>query len=497
MKRAMTALTIRRRTLLVAAAMALTGCAAGPDFERPAAPEGARYQAGTGPRDTVAALGERQHFDTDATLPADWWRQFGSPALDRLVEQALAHSPTADAARAALLESEDDLRAGLGLFYPSMAIEGAAARERSSPALQGQTASHGSVFKLLTLSGSVSYTIDLFGHDRRVVEGFVARRDEADQRRRAAYLSLSANVVTTALARAAYAEQLQLEEDLLALQERQLALDETQVRAGIAGFAVAAQQAMVVDATSAEVAALRQRQSQSAHLLAALVGCSPGELPPNDIRLAALHLPTQLPLVLPSGLVRWRPDILVAEAQLHQASAAIGVATADLYPHISLTGSYGGASDRFGSLSQANGRFWSVGPNVSLPVFAGGSLVAARDAALEAYRQALDQYRQTVLNAFAQVADSLDALGHDARQLQADGDAARLAADQLALLRANEGAGLVAGTDVLAADIALHQAEVVRLGALAQRQQDTVALFAAVGGGWQVDPAARSGGGAP
>jgi NodT family efflux transporter outer membrane factor (OMF) lipoprotein len=187
---------------------------------------------------------------------------------------------------------------------------------------------------------------------------------------------------------------------------------------------------------------------------------------------------------LPSALVRQRPDILAAEAQLHAASVEIGVATAAMYPSFSLSAVYGTAGSSLGNLGGAAGRFWSIGPSLTAPLFHGGSLRAERDAAVDAFEAQQASYRQTVLSAFSQVADALKALEHDAQALQAQSDAKRAAADALALLQANHRAGLVAYVDVLVADIQLHAASIGWLQAVAQRQQDTVALFVALGGGW-------------
>ena len=187
---------------------------------------------------------------------------------------------------------------------------------------------------------------------------------------------------------------------------------------------------------------------------------------------------------LPSDLVRQRPDILSAEAQLHVASANIGVATAAMFPSFSLSGTYGAAGSSLGNLSAGSGRFWSIGPSATIPLFQGGSLWYGRKAAIDAYQQSQANYRQTVLGAFAQVADSLKALEHDAEALQAQVEAQRAAGEALNLLQANYRAGLVAYLDVLAADVQFHEATIAYLQAVAQRHQDTVALFVALGGGW-------------
>jgi NodT family efflux transporter outer membrane factor (OMF) lipoprotein len=239
----------------------------------------------------------------------------------------------------------------------------------------------------------------------------------------------------------------------------------------------------LIAANQALLAPLEQNISQAEHLLATLEGVLPSEAGLPGVDLGGLSLPADLPLSLPSDLVNQRPDILSAEAQMHVASANIGIATAAMFPSFSLSGSYGGASTTLANLSAVS-KFWSIGPTATTPVFQGNSLWYVRRAAIDAYQQSQANYRQTVLGAFEQVADSLRALEHDAQGLQAQVEAKRAAGEALNLLQANYRAGLVAYLDVLTADVQFHEATVAYLQAVAQRHQDTVALFVALGGGW-------------
>jgi NodT family efflux transporter outer membrane factor (OMF) lipoprotein len=314
---------------------------------------------------------------------------------------------------------------------------------------------------------------------------------------RAAYLALSANVVDTVIARAAYAAEIRATAQLIELQNQQLRLAEAQVHAGAAPYSNVLAIRSLIAADQALLAPLRQRVSQSEHLLAALEGTIPSKADLPEIDLASLFLPVELPVSLPSDLVRQRPDILSAEAQLHAASAGIGVATAAMFPSFSLSGAYGAAGPNLGRLSAASARFWSIGPSATIPVFQGGTLWYGRKAAIDAFQQSQAGYRQAVLVAFEQVADSLNALEHDAEALQAQVDARRDAAEALSLLQANYRAGLVAFSEVLAADVQFHDETIAYLQAVAQRHQDTVALFAALGGGWWNGRSPADEGGAP
>ncbi len=465
----------------------LSACAVGPDFVRPVPAETDRYTRGAQPAATLAADGLTQRFTADTALPADWWRLFGSPPLDAVVRKAIANNPTLQAAEASLRQSQDNLRAGYGVFYPRADAEFGAARERTAPLQQGLPTKN-AIFDLVTLSGTVSYVFDVFGGERRTLEGLRAQTDFQFFESRAAYLTLSANVVDACIARAAYATQSSATEQLIELEQEQLRLTEVQVSAGTAAYSDVLGLRSLLAANQALLAPLRQKTSQAEDLLATLEGVVPAKVALPDIDLFGLVLPANLPVSLPSDLVRQRPDILSAEAQLHVASAHIGVATAAMFPSFSLSGTYGAAGSNFGNLSAASGRFWSIGPSASIPLFQGGTLWFGRKAALDAYQVAQANYRRVVLAAFAQVADSLTALEHDAEALQAQVEGRRAAGEALGLLQVNYRAGLVAYPGVLAADVQFHEATIAYLQAVAQRHQDTVALFVALGGGWWNKP---------
>jgi len=477
-------------------AASLGACALGPDFVRPVAPAADRYLQEPADSGTVSANGIAQRFATGADVPADWWALFKSPPLDAAVKQALDHSPTLEAAQASLRQSEDNLRAGDGLLYPQVDASLGAERAHGA-AIQRSPAATGSVVDVVTLAGTISYTIDVFGGERRTVEGLRAQVDNQRYLAKAAYLALSGNVVDACIARAAYLAQIAATRELIALEREQLQAVEAQVRAGTSAYASVLSQRGLIAASEASLAPLEQKASQAAHLLALLEGAAPADVAPPDVELASLSLPADLPLSLPSELVRQRPDILSAEAQLHVASANIGVATAAMFPSFSLDATFGNANSGVRNLLAAGTGFWSLAPSILAPIFHGGTLRAQRQAAVDAYDVQRADYRQTVLAAFAQVADALKALEHDAQGLRAQDEATRETAEALAMLRANYQAGLVAYVDVLAADVLYHQAVIARLQAIGLRHQDTVALFVALGGGWRSAPASAVAGNTP
>jgi NodT family efflux transporter outer membrane factor (OMF) lipoprotein len=469
------------KRIAIAGCLLLSACAAGPDFERPQAPGLAQYAATADA--TAAAQGIAQRFLPQEEVDAQWWRLFGSPALNEAVAQALAGNASLQAAQANLRASEANLRAGQGVFAPSVDLGFSAVRERASPLRLGINAVSG-IFNLYTLSASVGYALDLSGGQRRSVEALGAQRDYSAQLRQATYLALTGNVVNTLIARAAYAAQIAATEELIARQREQLQIARAQADGGTAPYSSALAIAGQLAASRASLASLRQKADAAAHLFASLCGAAPAERSAPVLALDALVLPADLPLSLPSQLVRQRPDILQAEALLHVASANIGVATAALLPSVNLSGSFGWNNTTLGGLTDANAKFWSIGPAVGMPVFHGGTLIHRREAATEAFEKAQADYRQTVINAFAQVADVLSALEHDAQALAAQNDALDDAREALKLVQANYRAGLVGYVDVLIANAQLQQSQINRIAALAQRFQDTTALYLALGGGW-------------
>ena len=469
--------------LCVATFLSMFGCAVGPDFVRPQPPPVDRYTHGTEPSATVAAEGGAQHFETGANVPADWWRQFNSPKLDTVIQGVLADNYSLQAAQASLRESQDILRAGYGVFYPQIDVNLGGARQRYSPERVGQNLPS-SIFNLFTLSATVSYALDIFGGERRAVESLKAQVDFQRYSVLATYLTLTGNAVNTVIARAGYQAEIEATEEIIKAQQEQVGIAEAQVQAGTVPYSNLLALESQLAAYQATLPALHQKLNQTDHLLAVLSGRTPAEWETPEVALADLVLPAHLPRTLPSELVRQRPDILAAEAQLHASSANIGVATAALFPSFSLNGSYGVNSNTTEKLFTSNSKFWSVGADITAPLFHGGSLSSQRQAAIEANRQSLANYRQTVLAAFAQVADSLRALEHDAETMQAQSRSLIAADEALKLMQVNYAAGVASYLQVLVANGQYYQAKIGYLQGVAQRYQDTVALFVALGGGW-------------
>ncbi len=476
---------------MVAGALAcvLCGCAVGPNFHRPATPETDHYVYRGDPTATVSAQGASQRFISGARVAADWWRLFNSERLNALIAAALTANPGLAAAQASLHESQDNLRSGYGIFYPHLGAAASATRERNAPVTIGLNDEPSSVFNLFTLSGSVSYALDLFGGERRLVEGLGAQVDLQRANEQATYLALLSNIVNTVVARAAYRTEVEDTRQLIELQREQVRLARVQVQSGTQPYSTVLSLQSQLASYEASVPQLEQKVAQTEDLLATLVGQLPAGFATPDIRLTDLSLPRDLPVSLPADLVRQRPDILAAEATAHAASANIGVATAAMLPSVTLNAAYSANSTSTNQLFASQGRAWSVGGSIAQPLFEGGALWFKRKAAIDDYQQAMALYRQTVLAAFQQVADTLRALDHDAAALVAEDAALQESGQALHLVQTNYAAGLSTYLDVLNADMQYHQAQIADVEAIATRYQDTIALYVALGGGWWNVPA--------
>ncbi len=477
-----------RFALLVSVGSILCGCAVGPDFVRPQAPRVERYTEQPLGQQTVAAAGPAgaaQHFALGQDIPGEWWTLFRSPALDQLMRQALTNSPTLAAAQATLRQAEENMRAQEGsLLYPSIDAKLGVTRQRFSAAAFGFSSSQPNTFNLYNASVSVSYSINLSGGFLRALEGLQAQVDYQKYQIEAAYLTLTANIVTSAVKEAALRAQLEATREILKIQEQQLAVVEKQLAVGGVSQADVLAQRTQVAQTRAGVPPLEKGLAQTRNLLAVYAGKLPGEGGLPVFELASLHLPQDLPVSLPSELARRRPDIRAAEELLHQASALVGVATANLYPTLTLTGGYGQQGNQLAGLFSGPATIASVGGALLQPLFHGGQLTAQRRAAVAAYDAAAAQYRATVLQAFQNVADTLLALQSDAEANQAQADAEALAHDTLEVSRKQFEAGGVGYLSLLNAQRQYQQARANAVQAAAARYADTAALFQALGGGW-------------
>lgn len=465
----------------------LSGCAVGPNFKTPDLPAAAtsnQYTPTPMPAQTESAptaAGAAQQFALGQDIPALWWSLFRSPELDQLVRASLAQSPTMAAAEAALRQAQQNYKADVGsLAYPSVSAQLGATREKVSDfQIPG-----GGVYNLYNASVNVAYTPDVFGGTRRTLENAQANVDYQRFQLEAAYLSLTANVVTTAIREASLRAQLKATHEVYDALNKQLGLIEKQFEFGAIPKATLLTQRNQVAQIAATIPPLEKSLAQTRHQLSVLAGKLPSEAGIPEFQLESLQLPEQLPVSLPSALVRQRPDIRASEEQLHAASALVGVATANQYPQFNLSGSYGSSSLTPHDLLESSNVIWSLVAGVTQPIFNGGALTARRRAAEAAYDAAAAQYRQTLLTAFQNVADSLRALDADASTLKAQAEAEATASESLALATSQYKLGATSYLVLLDAQRTYQQSHIDLVQAQAARYADTAALFQALGGGW-------------
>ncbi len=481
---------LRIAAAATAVGLALTGCAVGPDFRAPEAPSAKEYTTSELVRPETAAVpvagGAAQRLVPGQEIPAQWWTLFHSAALEQLVRQALVDNPTLAAAQATLRQAQESLRAVVGsALFPRLDAKASLSRQKISGAAFGQPDTVFSPFTLYNASVNVSYALDLFGGARRELEVLRSQVDFQRFQLEGAYLALTSNIVTAVVKEASLRAQIKATKDILSAQEKQLEVVEKQFRLGAVALPDVLAQRTQLAQTRAAVLPLEKELAQGRHQLATLTGRLAGEalaLPEFD--LDGLQLPEELPLSLPSSLTRQRPDVRAAEELLHAASAQVGVATANLYPQLTLTGSYGSEAARLNTLFTGSTAVWSLGAGLLQPLFHGGELTAKRRAAVAAYDQAAAQYRATVLLAFQNVADVLWALDADAGILAAQADAEKAARDSFDLTQKQFQLGAVSYLSLLNAERQHQQARIGLIQAQAMRFADTAALFQALGGGW-------------
>ncbi|QBJ77094.1 efflux transporter outer membrane subunit [Aquitalea sp. USM4] len=480
-------LIAQRALLPLLLGLGLSGCTLTPPARAPQMVDSQMQNYGSKLADQQTAAsptgignsGISQHLAYGQQLPAEWWQLFRSPALDKLVREALQNNPSLGAARAALKQAEENYNAAAGsLQYPS--VSGQLGGSRQHQLLSGSTPS---TYNVLTAGLNVSYSLDLFGANRQQLLGLMAATDYQRYQLEATYQTLIFNVVTTAIQEASQRAQLQATQEMLAASEQQLRIVEKQAALGGVARSSVLSQATLVAQTRAQLSPLEKALDLTRHQLAVYVGKFPSEQGLPEFTLDSLQLPAELPVSLPSELVRQRPDIRASEALLQQAGAAVGVATANQYPQINLTGSF--TRERlFVGPATTGLSLWSIGAGVTQSLFDGGSLRAKKRAADAAFEQAQAQYRDTVLKGFQNVADSLRAVSADASTLQAQTEAEARARETLQLTEKRFRLGAVSQLALLDAQRTWQQARISLISASASRHADSAALFLALGGGW-------------
>jgi NodT family efflux transporter outer membrane factor (OMF) lipoprotein len=475
---------------------ALGGCAVGPDFHRPSPPETDQYtaqplaEASAQTTPAQAPLGSpadaaiaQQVFIPGQNPAQNWWHGFGSSEIDALIEQALKANPTVQAAEATLRQARENVAAQRGAFYPDLQAAGSASKNRNAVQVLSPTlASGAAIFELYTPQLTVSFVPDLFGANRRQVESLQALQEASRYEYDAAYLTLVTNVLSAAIQEAGLRAQIQATEQVITLERESLEVARRELDLG----AIAEADVLAQDAALAQIEAtlppLRKSFDQQHDQLAVLTGQLPGNAPPSRLELDELTLPIEIPIGVPSQLVDRRPDVRAAEAQLHAASAEVGVAIANMLPQITLSGAIGNVASQTGELFSNFSEFWTFGASLSQTLFQGGTLYHRERAARAGLDIAGAQYRLAVLTAFQDVADALRALAADGDSVRTEERAYALSQASLAIVRQQYGLGAVSYLALLNAEQSFQQAVVGRAQARMNRYVDTAALYLALGG---------------
>jgi NodT family efflux transporter outer membrane factor (OMF) lipoprotein len=479
---------IRRNTsravcaVLSLAAAGLSGCVVGPNFTRPAA---------VGQKGYAMAGDEAAPMDIALGAPVaagPWWRVFASPQLDRTMALALAGNPTLTIANANLAEARSAVVASRAGLLPQLDANAGAERERLNFASFGLSSFPGipanPTVDLYSVGLTASYLLPTSGGTKRQIESAGARAQAQRHQADAAALTLTGQVATEAATIASLRAQIATEQAILADDRQTIALARKAIQAGGApqGRRVSAQSQLAID--EAYLPPLQQQLALARHALALLVGKSPADWTAPDFDLAELKAPPAIPVSLPSELVRRRPDILAAEAQLHAATADIGVATARLYPSMTLSGSVLQSSLTPDKIFNFTSTGYSLGVGLTQPIFDGGRLRAERRETIAARNAALAVYEQTVLRAFGQVADLMQALAHDDDAIASETRACEAAAANLKLAQAGYGEGGLGFLPVIDAERDYNTARRRLVEAQGQRYLDAIQLFIATGADW-------------
>lgn len=466
----------------------LSGCVVGPDFVRPAAPTFDKYDNDQAPAATPpkSVKAEASRIAMGENLPAEWWDLFHTPALNDVLNQAIAANQTLVAARATLAQAQESIIQAKSAWYPQISIGGGAGRSivgtGTNQYFYGPSTTVSNQF---SLGPSISYTFDIVGQTARTVEQAKANAENQQYQLAAAYLTLTSSAVTQAITLAMNQRLLATTEELIKNDEKNLELTQKSFAVGTAAKTdvLTAQSQLEGDRT--QLPALHQQISVARHALAILVGQAPSQWQTPDFDFDSFQMPDKVPVSLPSELVRQRPDILSAEAVLHADSAAIGIATAQIYPSLTLSLSDTYQSSMFNQLFKTGSELISANVNGNWNVYEGGSLESQKRAAIDTYDAQLATYKQTVLTAFGQVADALRAIDNDTEALRLAQNSLTISTESLRLQRLSYSAGKTNVLQLITAENSYAQARMNLVRTQGQRMQDCVTLFTALGGGWQ------------
>lgn len=464
----------------------LAGCVAGPNYKQPAQPSATGYTSSAPPAVTVASPGVhggQQQFMT-APVPTEWWKELHADKLTRLIDQALASSPTLVAAQATMRQAEQSYAALSGSTQLPQANAKIGGQRQGVNNTAAGLPDGERTYSLYSASVSVSYDLDLAGGNRRALEALEAQVDYQSYQLEGARLALAANIVQTAITQAQLTSQIDATEKLLQAQVAQLTLTQKRLELGVATQLEVLALQTLAQQTQAGLPVLRNKREQTRHLLAVLAGQAPSDANVPSFEMADFSLPTVLPISVPSELVRRRPDIRASEALLQAAGAQYGVTLAKQYPQITLSANLGSQALTIASLFGAGSMIWSLGGQLVQPLF-NPSLKANTKAAEAGLVAAEANYKQTVLQSMRNVADVLRTIESDAQVQQSLENATASAHESLGLAERQYASGTASYLQVLQSQQQAQQTLVSTLELRARRLANTVALYQAMGGSWE------------
>ena len=469
-----------RLVLLGLLAMVTTvACTLGPDFKRPDATATSAYTR------AMPADGFAGSVAYGGDVAQDWYQLFHSEALNALVHQALVGNPDLEAARHGLVAAQLELRAVSGSALPQIDATGQIGRAHINGSLLDGPVNELSVTgNRFSLGPTLAYNLDPFGGVRRSIESQRAATSNVRDEVLNTYVTLVDQVVITAFDYTATRAQIEVTQSLVEELRAQFELTQTLENAGKITRSDTLQAQTQLENVRATLPGLEQQRDTFRNALAQLSGKTPDEFGPLELSLQDFTLPRELPVSLPSILVQHRPDILAAEDKLHQASAGIGVAEAARLPSISLSAQYAQQTTKINEFLTRPGGVWSVGADLTAPIFHGGTLAAREQEAREQYLQAQATYRSTVIAAFVEVANALRSLEHDGDGYLAHSRALDAARANRDLAVTQYRAGRYTELQVLTAEQQYQDAALSQVQADAQRFTDIATLFRALGGGW-------------
>lgn len=465
-----------RKMIALLFLVTLAACTLGPNFDRPEAPVGAGYSSATPPG---------RHFLEGAQIADDWYRLFHSDALNALVRTTLAENPDLESARHGLLAAQDELKAVAGAELPSLGASAGLTRAHINGSYLYEPV------KAIDVTGNqysaglnLAYDLDIFGGIRRSIESEAAKAANTRDETLNTYVSLVDQTVVAAFDYAAAEAEIGATRTLIREQQDQLDLTRRQEQAGKINHSDTLQAETLLETTRASLPALEKQRDVSRNALARLNGKSPDQFAMPALALKDFTLPAEMPISLPSALIRQRPDILAAEDTLHAAEAQIGVAAAARLPSLTISAQYAQEATTLRDLFTQPGGLWTVGGNIAAPLFEGGTLAARETEARDLYRKSLAAYRGTAINAMVEVANALQAIGHDASGYDAHSRALASAAAGRDLTLAQFRAGKVSELQVLVAEQQYQTALLSHVQADVLRFTDVAELMRALGGGW-------------